>query len=180
MSYYRRARTAGGTYFFTLATFRRQPILCDEAVRKALREAILSVLQSRPFFIDAWVLLPDHLHCVWTLPAGDADFSTRWSLIKRNVSLAIGEIYRSSDMLSRSRLKHRESSIWQRRYWEHCIRDESDMQRHLDYIHYNPVKHGLVANVADWPHSTFHRFASAGIYPLNWAGSGDELGSVGE
>ena len=175
MSRYRRAIIAGGTFFFTVVAYRRQPILCDEAIRVALREAVLSVRRAKPFTIDAWVLLPDHLHCVWTLPPDDDDFSGRWSLIKSAVSRAVGDQYRRSEWLNASKLKHRAATIWQRRFWEHCIRDENDLQRHIDYLHFNPVKHGLVTSVADWPHSTFHRFVEKGKYQMNWAGSADEV-----
>ena len=170
MSRYRRATGAGSSYFFTVVAYRRQPILCDEAVRNALRNAIEKVRIAHPFVINAWVLLPDHLHCLWTLPEGDADFPTRCMLIKRAVSLVCRETYRRADWMSASKLKHRESTIWQRRFWEHQIRDDLDLQRHMDYIHYNPVKHGHVACVADWPHSTFHRYVQQGIYPPDWAG----------
>ncbi len=173
MSRYRRAITAGGTFFVTVVAYRRQPILCDAAIHNALRKAMVSVRRSKPFTIDAWVLLPDHLHCVWTLPLDDDDFSGRWSLIKSAVSRAVGAQYRREEWLNGSKLKHREATIWQRRFWEHCIRDESDLQRHVDYLHFNPVKHGLVSRVADWPHSTFHRFLAKGRYPLDWAGSAD-------
>ncbi|PPD03048.1 MAG: transposase [Methylobacter sp.] len=159
-------------------TFRRQPILCDEAVRVALREAISSVREQKPFTIDAWVLLPDHLHCIWTLPEGDADFSSRWGLIKRQVSIQCREHYRRDDWLNASKRKHRESTLWQRRFWEHQIRDESDFNRHADYLHYNPVKHGYCQQVADWPYSTFHRYVAEGVYPFNWAGVADKLETV--
>ena len=102
MSHYRRANTAGGTYFFTVVAYRRQPILCDEVIRTALREAVLSVRRSKPFLVDAWVLMPDHLHCVWTLPLGDADFSGRWSLIKSHVSRAVGALYRRAEWMNPS------------------------------------------------------------------------------
>ena len=127
MSRYRRAKATGSSYFFTVVAYRRQSILCDEAIRNALRASIETVRVARPFIIDAWVLLPDHLHCVWTLPDDDADFSTRWMIIKRAVSLACGEDYRRADWLSASKFKHRESTIWQRRFWEHQICDENDL-----------------------------------------------------
>jgi putative transposase len=170
MSRYRRAAATGSSYFFTVAAYRRQPILSDEAIRNALRTAIETVRMARPFVIDAWVLLPDHLHCVWTLPDGDADFPTRWMLIKRAVSLACRENYRRADWVTSSKLKHRESTIWQRRFWEHQIRDENDFARHVDYIHFNPVKHGHVQQAEDWPYSTFHRYVHDGVYARDWAG----------
>ena len=116
MSRYRRAMATGSSYFFTVVAYRRQSILCDEAIRNALRASIETVRVARPFVIDAWVLLPDHLHCVWTLPDGDADFSIRWMMIKRAVSLACREDYRRADWVTASKLKHRESTIWQRRF----------------------------------------------------------------
>lgn len=167
--------TAGSSYFFTVVAYRRQPILCDEAIRKALRTAIETVRVARPFVIDAWVLMPDHLHCVWTLPDGDADFSTRWKIIKRDVSLDCGKDYRRADFVTASKRKHRESTIWQRRFWEHQIRDENDFARHVDYIHFNPVKHGHVKQVADWPYSTFHRYVRDGVYARDWAGAMESM-----
>ncbi len=173
MSRYRRASVAGSTYFFTVVAYRRQPILCNEAIRIALRTAIETVRATRPFVIDAWVLLPDHLHCVWTLPDGDADFSARWMMIKRAVSLACREDYRRADLMTASKRKHRESTIWQRRFWEHQIRNEDDFARHVDYIHFNPVKHGYVQCVEDWTYSTFHRYVRNGDYAHDWAGAMD-------
>jgi putative transposase len=170
MSQYRRAHVAGACYFFTVVAYRREPILCDDAIRHALREAVLSVREQRPFSIDAWVLLPDHLHCIWTLPAGDADYSARWNIIKRKVSIACANSYKHKGLLTRSRRRRRESTIWQRRFWEHQIRDEMDFTRHVDYIHYNPVKHGLCARVSGWRYSTFHRYVAAGVYPEDWCG----------
>ena len=111
-------------------------------------------------------VLPDHLHAVWTLPEGDADFAKRWQLIKSTFSRALP----SGERISESRIARRERGIWQRRYWEHTIRDENDFARHVDYIHINPVKHGLVTRVRDWPFSSFHRMVKLGIYPEDWAG----------
>ena len=171
MSRYRRASAAGSSYFFTVVAYRRQPFLCNETIRNTLRTAIEKVRTLRPFVIDAWVLLPDHLHCMWTLPDDDADFSTRWMIIKRAVSLACKEDYRRAGLLTTSKLKHRESTIWQRRFWEHQIRNEDDFDRHVDYIHFNPVKHGHVQHAADWPYSTFHRYVRDGVYARDWAGA---------
>ena len=168
MSRYRRSLVSGGTYFFTVVTYRRQRILCDDMLRHALRAAIESVRVSRPFVIDAWVLLPDHLHCIWTLPDGDADFSTRWAMIKRKVSLACASAYKQENLLTASKQKHRESTIWQRRFWEHQIRDDDDFSRHMDYLHYNPVKHGLMSQVKDWPYSSFHQQVERGVVDVNW------------
>lgn len=173
MSHYRRANTAGASYFFTVVTYRRQRFLCDDDVRHALKHAIQKVRAKYPFTIDAWVLLPDHLHTIWTLPANDANFALRWQLIKRDVSIHCGQRLYRPEWMSASKTKHRESSLWQRRYWEHLIRDEADYARHMDYSYFNPVKHGLVADVKDWPYSTFHRDVKTGIYDESW-GSGFE------
>ncbi|HEY8026228.1 MAG TPA: transposase [Burkholderiaceae bacterium] len=175
MSRYRRASTPNSQYFFTVVTYKRRPILCDEQVRNALRVAIETVRAARPFEIDAWVLLPDHLHCIWTLPDGDADFSTRWMMIKRDVSLACRERYHRPEWMSDSKRRHRESTLWQRRFWEHQIRDDRDFAKHVDYLHFNPAKHGYVKQVADWPYSTFHQYVRAGTYPVSWAGNGEDI-----
>jgi putative transposase len=161
---YRRALVPGGTYFFTLnAAVRRSRLLIDniEQLRAAFRRARL----THPFTIDAIVILPDHLHAIWTLPDGDADFGLRWRLIKARFSHALPH----GEQISQSRLRKAERGIWQRRYWEHVIRDEADLARHLDYIHFNPVKHGYVDKPGDWPYSSFHRMVRLGIYPRDWA-----------
>ena len=167
MPNYRRANVAGGTYFFTVNTLRRLSVLTEAPVREALREAIRQTRLMAPFDIDAWVLLPDHLHCIWTLPHGDANFSTRWSWIKRYVSQQCGDAFGINE-ISTSRAKRHESGLCQRRFWEHQIRDENDFARHVDYIHWNPVKRGLVARAIDWPYSTFHRFVRDGAYAPDW------------
>lgn len=169
MPEYRRADIPGATYFFTVTTYRRQPLLTDPRCRESLHNAINKVRLKMPFDIVAWVLMPDHLHAVWQLPQNDKDFSLRWSLIKQHVTRDCAAWLPRQD-LSASRDKRSEGSLWQRRFWEHLIRDETDLARHLDYIHYNPVKHGYVANVADWPCSTFHRYVKEGAYPENWGG----------
>ena len=168
MPNYRRAVTAGGTYFFTVNTFRRQPFLTDEDVRGALREGIELTRQSKPFVIDAWVLLPDHLHCIWTLPPDDADFSCRWSIIKRTVTQRCGTRLNRPEWLSERRLKRHQSSLWQHRFWEHQRRDELDFNRHADYVHWNPVKHHYVARAKECPYSSFHRLVREGHYTENW------------
>ncbi|MGA8147464.1 MAG: transposase [Gallionellaceae bacterium] len=173
MSRYRRATATGSSYFFTVVAYRRQPVLCSETIRNALGAAIETVRVARPFVIDAWVLLPDDLHCVWTLPEGDADFANRWMRIKRAVSLACREEFHRDDWMTASKSKHRESTLWQRRFWEHQIRDENDFAGHVDYIHFNPVKHGHVQHAADWPYSTFHRYVRDGLYARDWAGAMD-------
>ena len=132
----------------------------------ALRHAIATVKRSHPFHIHAWVVLPEHLHWVLELPTGDADFALRWRLIKLIFSRSLAVAERDS----MTRLVRGERGIWQRRYWEHRIRDEQDLLRHLDYVHINPLKHGLVEQVRDWPYSTFHRLVEQGAYPADWAG----------
>jgi putative transposase len=168
MPEYRRVKTSGGTYFFTIVTHLRRPILTNEIVRLALREGIQRARQTLPFQIDAWVLLPDHLHAVLTLPPEDNNYAARWAIIKRQVSILCGKQFCEIATLSKSKQKRKESGIWQRRYWEHQIRDDLDYQRHMNYLHWNPVKPGNVQQVADWPFSSFHRLAAAGMYPPDW------------
>jgi putative transposase len=159
-----RAYIPGGTYFFTVNLLERRRRLLVENI-EPLRNAFRTVKQQRPFQIEAIVILPDHLHCLWTLPPDDCDFSTRWRLIKSAFSRAI----EPGERISTRRQVKSERGIWQRRFWEHAIRDQSDFDRHLDYIHYNPVKHGLVERVSEWPYSSFHRFVRLRYYPLSWA-----------
>lgn len=164
MSDYRRNRVAGGTYFFTVNLLNREAKLLVENI-KALREAVRKVRAQRPFHIDAWVVLPEHMHCVWTLPGGDDDYSSRWRAIK----IAFAKALPKTERVSAVRERKGERGIWQRRFWEHTIRDDKDYAAHVDYVHINPFKHGLVAHVKDWPYSSFHRFVAVGIYPLDWA-----------
>lgn len=179
MPNYRRARE-GRTYFFTVVTYERRPVLCDTRLRAALRESIAETRRARPFVIDAWVLLPDHLHCIWTLPREDADYSTRWGLIKAGVTRRLAPTVKDPAHLSPSRQKHREAGLWQRRFWEHTVRDEKDFESHCDYIHWNPVRHGLVSTPGEWPFSTFRRFLKDGLYPNDWGsappGFPDDIG----
>ena len=171
MPNYTRARMPGGTYFFTVTTLERRPLLTRDMIRHALRHAIEKTRLTHPFLINAWVLLPDHLHCLWTLPDGDAEFSTRWSMIKRLTTQQLSNYPEFTPQPNHSRTIRRESAFWQRRFWEHQVHDEDDFRRHLDYIHWNPVRHGYVANVSDWPYSTFHRWVMRGIYPKDWGNS---------
>ena len=165
MSNYRRAWHPGGTYFFTVALLKRRGN--DLLVREIdlLRRVVADVMARHPFRIHAWVVLHDHLHCVIELPADDSDFATRWRLIKIGFSKGVPR----SEHRSAVRLRRGERGIWQRRYWEHLIRDDADYRAHMDYVHINPLKHGLVERVADWPYSTFHRLVAQGIYPADWA-----------
>lgn len=163
---YRRARIEGGTYFFTVVTHFRRRFLCQPENADLLRNALRDVMQRHQFRIDAFVLLPDHLHCIWTLPQGDDDFFTRWRLVKGYFSKHCESKYRGQT--SMSRLKKNEQPVWQRRFWEHAIRDDEDYAKHMDYIHYNPVKHGLVNAPRDWEYSTFHKYMKSGVYNKMW------------
>lgn len=171
MTDYRRLFIPGSTYFFTQVTYQRNPWLCTEISRKTLREAIIYTREIRPFTINAIVLLPDHLHCIWTLPEGDSDFSTRWRSIKQYVTRNIKDQLNIETKISLSRQKRQESNLWQRRFWEHLIRNEKDYENHCNYIHYNPVKHGLCNAPSKWEYSSFHRFVKEDIYPQDWRGS---------
>jgi putative transposase len=163
---YRRAKITGGTYFFTLVTHHRRSFLCEDVSIDLLRESFRYVMQRHPFEIDAAVILPEHLHCIWTLPEGDSDYSMRWRLIKTFFSRRCGSDVKGQ--VSASRRHKKEQAVWQRRFWEHCIRDEQDWFRHVEYIHYNPVRHGLVKAPRDWKYSSFHRFVKEGKYDLIW------------
>ncbi len=169
MPNYRRVWHPGGTYFFTVNLLERRGN--DLLVRHVdlLRDVVRSVKERHPFKIHGWVVLPDHLHCVIELPESDVNFPLRWRLIKMGFSKALPRYER----LSRVRQKRGERGIWQRRYWEHLIRDERDYRAHVDYVHINPLKHGLVDKVVDWPHSTFHHCVKKGVYPLDWAGGAE-------
>ncbi|MHB1949250.1 MAG: REP-associated tyrosine transposase [Gammaproteobacteria bacterium] len=154
MSQYRRCYQPGGHYFFTLVSHKRRSILATPENVENLKIAINNVKKQYPFSLTAIVILPDHLHCMWRLPENDGDFSTRWRLIKRYFSMNIDTL-----------INHRgEKEVWQRRFWEHLIRDEEDWQKHMDYIHYNPVKHGLVQSPGDWRYSSFSHYVQKGFY----------------
>lgn len=167
---YRRAWHPGGTYFFTVNLLQRQGNELLTRHIDLLRQSVRTVSERHPFAIHGWVVLPDHLHCVIELPPNDADFATRWRLIKAGFSKALPK----SEWRSPARIKRGERGVWQRRYWEHLIRDEADYRAHMDYVHINPVKHGLVKQVADWPFSTFHRLVEQGMYPADWAGGSED------
>jgi putative transposase len=168
MTDYRRWRIAGGTYFFTVVTHDRRAILTNDVARACLREAIRIVRARRRFRIDAIVILPDHLHTIWSLPPGDADYATRWQLIKRRFTKSYLAAGGRQGCGSTSRLGKGERAVWQRRYFEHTCRDEADMKRCADYLHVNPLKHGLVNRVVDWPWSSFHRYVRLGEYSPDW------------
>ncbi len=173
---YRRNFLPGGSFFFTVNLLERRGDLLVRHV-DLLRESVRRVRRLHPFHIDAWVVLPDHLHCVWTLPPGDADFALRWRLIKLLFSKGLAR----TEWLSSARRRRKERGIWQRRYWEHTLRDAADFNAHVDYVHINPLKHGLVAAVPAWPYSTFHRYVQAGVLAADWAGGGEgEVDAAGE
>jgi putative transposase len=160
---YIRNRVPGGTYFFTVNLRDRRSTLLVTQI-DLLRASVTRIRCLMPFHIDAWVVLPDHMHTVWTLPDGDSNFSHRWQAIKMAFSKAINPPEPSST----SRQVRGERGIWQRRFWEHTIRDDRDYTAHIDYIHFNPVKHRLAPAPAAWPYSTFHRAVAKGQYPSTW------------
>jgi putative transposase len=176
MSSYRRAKIEGGIFFFTVILADRSSDLLVREIDR-LRRAYREAKAKQPFENEAICILPDHLHVLWSLPAGDSEFASRWMRIKANFSRGLP----ASAARSASKVAKREKGIWQRRYWEHAIRDDADFERHVDYIHYNPVKHRLVSRVADWPHSSFHRYVERGILPADWGGDAtDTAGQFGE
>lgn len=173
---YRRALVAGGTYFFTVNLANRK---ADTLVRHIddLRQVLVKVKAAHPFTLVAMAVMPEHLHAIWRLPTGDSDYPTRWSLIKAGFSRRLAKI----EPIRPSHRVKRERGIWQRRYWEHQIRDDADLERHVGYIHYNPVKHGLVARPVDWSHSTLHAYIEKGLLAPDWGGSvGDAGDGYGE
>ncbi len=165
MPNYRRPHVAGGTYFITQVTYQRQPWLCRDVARHALRTAISQVRHKRPFHLDAFVLLPDHFHCLMTLPPDDSDISTLLRLIKTYVTRHYGTELEAAVETSTSRMKRRERALWQRRFWDHVIRDDRDYTNHCRYVHDNPVKHHLCKTPTDWRFSSVHRFMAEGRYP---------------
>lgn len=171
MSDYRRYFVPGGTFFFTVVTYARRPILITEGGRRFLRTAIESVRKRHPFSLVANVLLPDHWHLVIQLPAGDDRYSLRIKQIKAKFT----EQWMSEDLpeakVTASQQKRGERGIWQPRFWEHTVLDEEDLERCVDYIHWNPMKHKLVSRVRDWEWSSFHRFVESGQYDAGWGGT---------
>jgi len=164
MSNYRRVYLPGGTYFFTVVTHHRAPVFTSEERVAMLRQAFRKIMTIRPFTIDAMVVLPEHLHCIWQMPEGDADYSSRWREIKKVASRQICSVTNTRN----------EQMLWQRRFWEHAIRDQEDWRRHMDYIHYNPVKHGLVDHPGEWRWSSFGRAVSRGWYEPSWGATEPE------
>jgi len=167
---YRRALIGGASYFFTVNLADRYSGLLVERVND-LRDVVREVRAQHPFEIIAWVVMPNHLHAIWRLPDGDSDFSMRWGLIEGNFSRRVPTI----ESISASRKSKGERGLWQKRFWEHLIRDDNDLQRHVDYIHYNPVKHGFVRRAVDWEYSSIHRAIRLGWMTPDW-GCADDIG----
>jgi putative transposase len=169
MPEYRRSRQNGGTFFFTIVTFQRQPLFTESVNIERLRSAIRAVRNDQPFNILAGVILPDHLHLLWELPEGDRDFSSRIGKMKVHFTKSMGvDGARSGPSTGSSRNAHRESHVWQRRFWEHTIRDERDFEKHLHYLHYNPMKHGLAKCPHAWAASSFDVWVKQGAYDPTW------------
>jgi putative transposase len=166
MPNYKRAYVNGGIYFFTVVTHHRVPVFCDDEKCAYLKRCFNDIARLYPFDTEAIVVLPDHIHTIWTLPENDDDFSNRWMLVKKQFSTHYSGM--NTRLINHSMSKKREQGIWQRRFWEHLIRNEEDFQLHCDYIHYNPVKHGLVSSPGLWEHSSFKQFVKKGYYPSNW------------
>ena len=174
---YRRSFLPGGTFFFTVVAEDRKPLFSEPTNITTLRSAFREIQVQRPFTLEAAVVLPDHLHCIWTLPPGDADFSTRWRLINTWFTKHCDWALSAED--GKARTSRGERGLWQHRYWEHMLRDETDYRRHIEYIHFNPVKHGYVKAPMDWPYSSFRRYVKTGMYPPDWGGNVQEVEGVG-
>ncbi len=170
MPNYIRWRESGASYFFTVVTYRRRPLFNDARARHLLREALLATRQKWPFEQAACVLLPNHLHCLWTLPEHDDNYPARWAAIKRHFSASFIHSGGTTLPVTTNQAKHRQRGIWQPRYWEHRIRDEKDWYRHRDYIHLNPVKHNYVTDPKLWPFSSIHRHIELGWLDPDWPG----------
>jgi len=168
MPNYKRTFEQGGMFFFTLVTHRRRHLFSTAMARKCLRQSIVEEQTNHPFDLTAVVILPDHLHCIWELSDNDSDFSKKWGRIKSRFSKLWMDMGGKEAQISQARSKHRERGIWQKRFWEHRIRDEEDLMRHVNYIHFNPVKHGLVRCPHAWAYSSFERWVKQGYYKHNW------------
>ncbi|NOX08987.1 MAG: transposase [Gammaproteobacteria bacterium] len=173
MSEYRRVYTGGASYFFTVVTHKRRRFLAQPNHIMIGRSVVRDVKQRYPFAIDACVILPDHIHFIWTMPDGDVNYSRRIGLIKAACSRAFIACGLDMPAVNFSRKSRNEHAVWQRRFWEHRIRDERDYRHCMDYLHYNPVKHGLVCSVNEWPYSSFHRWVKAGVYSMDWGANVD-------
>ncbi len=168
MPQYKRAVVPGGTFFFTVVTFNRRPLFSSDLARHCLHNVWKDAQARYPFKVEAICLLPDHLHCIWTLPKNDFDFSSRWNMIKGLFSKRYLAKGGKDGSRNNSRKRKGEAAIWQRRFWEHVIRNSDDLQKHFDYTHFNPVKHGYVKQAADWPWSSLHRLIQMGWYGSHW------------
>ena len=168
MPNYRRSYVPGGTFFLTLVTYCRRPLFNNPENINLLRIAVAKIKAEKPFEIMAAAILPDHLHFIWQLPPDDSNYSQRVSRLKVLFTRSFKSNQKLTSKVSASRRKHRESDVWQRRFWEHTIKDEADLQQHLDYIHYNPVKHGLVSCPHLWMYSSFQRWVERGRYEQDW------------
>lgn len=171
MPNYRRFYASNTYYFFTVVTYKRRPIFQNESAINLLKQTIKTIKNKHPFGLEAIVILPEHIHSIWQMPDDDIDYSLRWQLIKMRFTKLSKENINNHTMSSSSRIHKREQTIWQRRFWEHRIRNEKDFERHFDYIHYNPVKHGYVNNPKDWQWSTFHKYVNEGWYDEDWGNS---------
>ena len=176
---YRRVKIKGATYFFTLVTYKRQKLFLTEDKRDLFLDSLQYVQNYHPFTLTAYCILQDHIHLIWEMPTDDANYSMRIGEIKRRFSKKFAAHFGSPKKLRPNQVKRREAGIWQPRFWEHYIRDEDDLSRHIDYVHYNPVKHGLVQQVSDWPSSSFMGYVRQGFYQQDW-GQGCELDSMGQ
>jgi putative transposase len=168
MPNFRRRFRPGGTYFFTVVTDGRRPILTSDLARPLLRDAIDRTRARWPFEIEAWVLLPDHAHSIWTLPDDDADYSRRWAFLKKEFTKAFLAAGGAEAPPTDGRLNDGRRGVWQPKFWEHTVRDEGDYERHFHYLHYNPVRHGLVRSPTEYPYSTFHRHVRSNVYEPSW------------
>jgi len=168
MPEYRRAYVPGGTFFITLVTYNRQTLFSDPKNVSLLRTAVATTKSEKPFEILGAVVVPDHIHLLWTLPPNDTAYSQRVGRLKVLFTKSLDPKRSLPQNISSSRRKHRESDVWQRRFWEHTIIDEEDLERHLDYIHYNPVKHGLISCPHLWSYSSFSAWVRKGVYPVDW------------
>ena len=176
MPEFRRACVPGGTFFFTVVTYQRARFLCTAPARHLLRTVLRQCRQRWPMETNAFVLLPDHLHAIWTLPPDDSDFSRRWAWIKKEFCKRWLETGGVEGTPSEGERRGGRRGVWQPKFWEHLICDDGDFERHADYLHYNPVKHGLVRSPRDWPYSSFHRWVRLGHYPREWGAVEDDLG----
>ncbi len=170
MPEYRRIKEDGGIYFFTVVTYQRLPILTPEPCREILHQAWQDTQNRFPFETIAVCLLPDHIHAIWKLPEGDANYSLRWREIKRLFTKTYLQNIGPGEERNESRQKRGEAAIWQRRFWEHTIIEEVDLENHIDYIHFNPIKHGYVKKASEWQWSSFKRFVQKGVYDMDWIG----------